>query len=72
MVVFDDSSAVNQQRYFPLLEKTATFNPLYYVGPREKGGTPALLFARLRDPKLEPLIRNPCSVPATAGTATTR
>jgi hypothetical protein len=58
IVVFDDSSVVNQQKYFPLLEQTTTFNPLYYVGPQEKERFLALLFARLRDPKLEPLIRN--------------
>ncbi|MDB5984974.1 MAG: hypothetical protein JWR16_27 [Nevskia sp.] len=58
MVVFDDSSAVNQQKYFPLLEQTTTQNPLWYVGPQEKEQFLSLLFARLKDRKLEPLIRN--------------
>lgn len=58
LVVFDDSSAVNQQKYFPLLEQTTTHNPLWYVGPQEKERFLQLLFARLKDRKLEPLIRN--------------
>jgi hypothetical protein len=58
LVVFDDSSAVNQQKYFPLLEQTTTQNPLWYVGPQEKEQVLGLLFARLKDRKLEPLIRN--------------
>ena len=58
LVVIDDSSTVNQQKYFPLLERTQTHNPLYYVGPKEKEHVLSLLFARLRDRKLEPLVRN--------------
>ncbi len=58
LVVFDDSSVVNQQKYYPLLEQTTTHNPLYYVGPQEKERFLSLLFGRLKDRKLEPLIRN--------------
>ncbi len=58
LTVFDDSSAVNQQKYYPLLEATKTNSNLFYVGPAEKEQFLALLFARLRDRKLEPLIRN--------------
>lgn len=36
MIVFDDSSPANQEKYFPLLEQTKTHNDLFYVGPREK------------------------------------
>ena len=36
MIVFDDSSPANQEKYYPLLEQTHTHNDLYYVGPREK------------------------------------
>jgi hypothetical protein len=36
IIVFDDSTPANQEKYFPLLEKTETHNDLYYVGPREK------------------------------------
>src|SRR5579862_4189332 len=36
MIVFDDSSPVNQEKYYPLLEQTKTHNDLFYVGPQEK------------------------------------
>jgi hypothetical protein len=36
MVVFDDSSPANQEKYYSLPEGTTTHNELYYVGPREK------------------------------------
>ena len=56
--VFDDSSVVNQQKYYSALEKTCTHNPLYYVGPHEKEQFLAYLFARLNDRKLDLLVRN--------------
>jgi hypothetical protein len=58
MIVFDDSSPANQEKYFPLLEQTRTHNDLYYVGPREKEQFLAHLNARLRDSRLEGLVRN--------------
>jgi len=58
IVVFDDSSPANQEKYFPLLEQTHTHNELYYVGPREKEQFLAYLNARLRDARLEGLVRN--------------
>jgi hypothetical protein len=58
MIVFDDSSAVNQQKYYSGLERTRTFNPLYYVGPQQKEQFLAYLFGRLRDRKLDLLVRN--------------
>jgi len=58
IVVFDDSSPANQAKYFPLLEKTCTHNDLYYVGPREKEEFLGYLNARLRDARLEGLVRN--------------
>ena len=57
-MVFGDSSPVNQQKYFPLLEQTATHQPVYYVGPREKEQFLAYLNGRLRDRRLETLVRN--------------
>jgi hypothetical protein len=36
LIVFDDSSPANQQKYLELLERTRTHNDLYYVGPQEK------------------------------------
>jgi hypothetical protein len=58
MIVCDDSSVVNQQKYYGSLEKTRTHNPLYYVGPQEKEQFLSYLFDRLRDRKLNLLVRN--------------
>jgi len=58
IVVFDDSSPANQEKYFPLLEQTRTHNDLFYVGPRQKEEFLGYLNGRLRDPRLEGLVRN--------------
>jgi hypothetical protein len=58
MMVFDDSSPANQEKYFPLLQQTRTHNPLYYVGPREKEQFLVYLNHRLHDVRLEGLVRN--------------
>ena len=58
MIVFDDSSPDNQAKYYPLLERTSTHNDLYYVGPREKEQFLAYLNGRLRDKRLEGLVKN--------------
>ncbi len=58
MIVCDDSSPVNQEKYYPLLEQTRTHNELYYVGPREKEQFLAYLNQRLRDKRLEGLVKN--------------
>jgi hypothetical protein len=58
VLVFDDSSPVNQEKYYPLLEQTKTHNDLYYVGPREKEQFLAYLHQRLRDKRLEGLVKN--------------
>jgi hypothetical protein len=58
MIVFDDSSPANQAKYYPLLEQTRTHNDLYYVGPREKEQFSAYLNGRLRDKRLESLVKN--------------
>ncbi len=58
MIVFDDSSPVNQEKYYPLLEQTRTHNELYYVGPRQKEQFLAYLNGRLRDKRLEGLVKN--------------
>jgi hypothetical protein len=57
IIVFDDSTPTNQEKYFPLLEKTKTHHDLYYVGPREKEQFLAYLNSRLRDKRLESLIK---------------
>jgi hypothetical protein len=58
MMVFDDSSLANHEKYFGRLENTKTVNDLYYVGPREKEQFLSILNKKLRDRKLEPLVRN--------------
>src|SRR6267378_3685295 len=58
MIVFDDSSPANQAKYYPLLEQTRTHNDLYYVGPAEKERFIAFLNGRLRDKRLESVVKN--------------
>jgi hypothetical protein len=58
MIVCDDSSPANQEKYYPLLEQTQTHNELYYVGPREKEQFLAYLNGRLRDKRLDSLVKN--------------
>src|SRR5258708_6979073 len=48
----------NHDKYYSQLGKTRTANPLYYVGPREKERFIQILLQRLREPKLEALVRN--------------
>ncbi|HTX53379.1 MAG TPA: hypothetical protein VMD08_08210 [Candidatus Baltobacteraceae bacterium] len=58
MIVFDDSSSANQEKYYGRLEETRTHNDLYYVGPREKEQFLAYLNGRLHDKRLENLVRD--------------
>jgi hypothetical protein len=58
MLVFDDSSPANQEKYYPLLEQTRTHNERCYVGPREKEQFLAYVNGRLRDKRLEGLVKN--------------
>src|ERR1019366_7702935 len=58
IVVFDDSSPANHEKYYPALEKTRTHNALFYVGPREKEQFLAFLNGRLRDKKLQSLVKD--------------
>ena len=58
LMVFDDSSPANQQKYYSLLERTHTHQPVHYVGPKEKEQFLAYLNSRLRDRRLETLVRN--------------
>lgn len=58
LMVFDDSSLAAHQKYYPLLEQTKTANELFYVGPREKEEFIGFLNRKLRDKKLESLVRN--------------
>lgn len=58
LIVFDDSTPANQEKYYPLLEKTRTHQEVHYVGPREKEQFVAYLNGRLRDKRLEALVKN--------------
>jgi hypothetical protein len=58
MIVFDDSSPANQEKYYSLLERTKTHNELFYVGPHEKEEFLGYLNRRLRDKRLEGLVKN--------------
>jgi len=58
ILVFDDSSMANHEKYYSLLEQTKTVNDVYYVGPREKERFIEFLGRRLRDRKLESLVKN--------------
>jgi hypothetical protein len=58
ILVFDDSSPASQEKYYPLLEQTRTHQDVYYVGPREKEQFVGYLNRRLRDTRLESLVKN--------------
>ncbi len=58
IIVFDDSSLANHEKYYPLLEQTKTVNDVFYVGPREKEQFIGFLSKRLRDRKLDSIVRN--------------
>ncbi len=58
LIVSDDSSPVAQEKYFPLLEGTRTHCDLYYVGPKQKEEFIAFLSRRLRDKRLDGLVKD--------------
>lgn len=58
IIVFDDSSPAAQEKYYPLLEQTRTHSEVFYVGPREKEQFTAYLSQRLRDKRLDGLVKN--------------
>jgi hypothetical protein len=58
MIVFDDSTPSTHDKYYSLLEQTRTHNELFYVGPREKELFLGHLNRRLRDKRLEGLVRH--------------
>ena len=47
-----------KRRYYSLLEQTCTHNELFYVGPREKEAFLSCMNKRLRDARLEGIVRN--------------
>jgi hypothetical protein len=58
LIVFDDSSLANHDKYYSSLEQTKTNNDLFYVGPTEKEQFVSYICRRLRDQKLDVLVRN--------------
>jgi hypothetical protein len=58
LVVFDDSSPSNREKHYARLEQTTTHLPVWYVGPSEKERFIGYLNQRLRDRRLESLVRN--------------
>jgi hypothetical protein len=58
LIVCDDSSPVAQEKYYPTLEQTPTHCELFYVGPREKEQFIGHLSRRLRDKRLDGLVKN--------------
>lgn len=58
LFVFDDSSLSSHEKYYQALGETRTRNELIYVGPREKEKFIQFLARKLRDRKLESLVRN--------------
>ena len=37
IMIFDDSTVGNYEKYYAKLEQTKTVNDLYYIGPRKRG-----------------------------------
>jgi hypothetical protein len=58
IMIFDDSSIANHEKYYSSLEELKTYNEVFYVGPTEKEQFIGLICRRLRDGKLEALVRN--------------
>jgi hypothetical protein len=58
ILVFDDSSVANQEKYYPLLEQTRTHNDVYYIGPSQKQQFLDYLGQRLQDKRLQLLVKN--------------
>jgi hypothetical protein len=58
ILVFDDSTLANHKKYYPLLEQTRTHNDVFYIGPEEKEKFIQFLFTRLRDRKLDSIVRS--------------
>ena len=59
MIVFDDSTQANVEKYLPVFEKTKTRSELFYVGPREKEEFIAYVNSRLRPKGGRPLKKTP-------------
>jgi hypothetical protein len=58
MIVFDDSTPTNVEKYFTHLDQIRTKSDLFYVGPRQKEEFLTYVNSRLRNKRLEPLVKN--------------
>ena len=58
IIVFDDSTQSNVDKYFGQLEGIKTHSDLFYVGPRQKEEFLSYVNTRLRNNRLEPLVKN--------------
>jgi hypothetical protein len=58
MIVFDDSTPTNVEKYFTHLDQIKTRSDLFYVGPRQKEEFLTYINSRLRNKRLEPLVKN--------------
>jgi hypothetical protein len=58
IVVFDDGTAANREKYYGLLEGNATYNSVYYVGPQEKDRFLGHVISRVRDKQLGALVKS--------------
>jgi hypothetical protein len=58
MIIFDDSTPTNEEKYLPQLEQIRTRSDLFYVGPREKEEFLSYVNSRLRNKRLEPLVKS--------------
>jgi hypothetical protein len=58
MIVFDDSTPTNVEKYFTHLDQVKTRSDLFYVGPHQKEEFLAYINSRLRNKRLEPLVKN--------------
>src|SRR6202158_1712881 len=58
IILFDDSTPANVDKYFGQLESIKTHCDLFYVGPRQKEEFLTYVNSRLRNNRLEPLVKN--------------
>src|SRR3984957_17559491 len=58
MIVFDDSTPTNVDKYFSYLNEMKTRCDLWYVGPKQKEEFISYVNSRLRNNRLEPLVKN--------------
>src|SRR5215475_2285719 len=58
IIVFDDSTQSNFEKYFSHLKEIKTRCDLFYVGPQQKEEFLSYVNSRLRNKRLEPLVKN--------------